>query len=292
MCEATGGASSWRSRKSAHWFLALAIACYTLAGASALVLASGLPAFPLFLLWCGYALGLLVGLIRLGGAETGCSVSALVLAASIFASIIGQTVHEDYTLVNRGVRVQAVVVDKRVERGSRGDEEWIYRLQDENGRSLKGPDMWLDDNIFSVGEAVTVLEDPQGELSPQTPGRASPTGDLLGYVAVMAGCLIAVGWTALRGRTTGRRMKSGNRSPATFEEQERSREILRARQFDRRGYIRVIPGDYPSMSYQEASQIARQEGLLAESFGNRGYWRFGEKVVEEVQFQSNSLTPD
>jgi len=36
------------------------------------------------------------------------------------------------------------------------------------------------------------------------------------------------------------------------------------------------------MTYQRAAQIGREEGLRAAAFENRGYWRFGEKVVEEV----------
>lgn len=67
------------------------------------------------------------------------------------------------------------------------------------------------------------------------------------------------------------------------DQEQRLREVLRAREFDRRGYVKVSPGGYPGMTYQRAAQIAREEGLHAEAFGNRGSWRFGEKVVEEVE---------
>lgn len=39
------------------------------------------------------------------------------------------------------------------------------------------------------------------------------------------------------------------------------------------------------MSYGRAARIAWEMGLRAEPTGNRGSWRFGETVVEEVPYE-------
>ncbi|WP_328770957.1 hypothetical protein [Streptomyces sp. NBC_00286] len=51
---------------------------------------------------------------------------------------------------------------------------------------------------------------------------------------------------------------------------------------DRRDYITVRPEEYPDVSQHRASLIAWEMALRAEAAGNRGSWRFGETVVEEV----------
>ncbi|MFD8171881.1 hypothetical protein [Streptomyces sp. NPDC059709] len=73
------------------------------------------------------------------------------------------------------------------------------------------------------------------------------------------------------------------RNHTTVQEQEQKlREALRTYPADRRGYIKVPPEHYPDISQQRAARIAWEMGLRAEAFGNRGSWRFGETVVEEI----------
>lgn len=66
------------------------------------------------------------------------------------------------------------------------------------------------------------------------------------------------------------------------EQEEKLREALRTYPTDRRGYIKVLPEEYPGLSQQRAARIAWEVGLRAEAAGNRGSWRFGENVLEEV----------
>ncbi|GED83937.1 hypothetical protein [Streptomyces sp. 6-11-2] len=51
---------------------------------------------------------------------------------------------------------------------------------------------------------------------------------------------------------------------------------------DHRGYITPHPEDYPALSRQRAVRIAGEMGLRAETWGNKGSWRYEESVVEEV----------
>ncbi|MFB8419023.1 hypothetical protein ACFC63_26315 [Streptomyces albidoflavus] len=69
------------------------------------------------------------------------------------------------------------------------------------------------------------------------------------------------------------------------EQEEKLREALRSFPADRRGYIKVAPESYPDLTHQRAARIAWETGLRAEAAGNRGSWRFGETVVEEVPHQ-------
>ena len=87
------------------------------------------------------------------------------------------------------------------------------------------------------------------------------------------------------GRYRGSRRALSQPAPSAGppESEQRLRELMRARAFDRRGYIRVLPGEFLGITQQRAAQIAREEGLRAEAYGNRGSWRFGERVVEEVE---------
>ena len=71
-------------------------------------------------------------------------------------------------------------------------------------------------------------------------------------------------------------------TPELREQEEKLREALRTHPADRRGYIKLSPGEYPALSPGRAARIAWEMGLKAEAFGNRGSWRFKETVVEEV----------
>ncbi|MFD4634754.1 hypothetical protein ACFVYR_29000 [Streptomyces sp. NPDC058284] len=275
-----------RSKGRQLW-LAAAAAVYVIAGTVGLVAGANTIGFAP-LLWVVYAVGLLVLLARLGGVEAGCSAGAFVLLVSGLSFYIGSAVWDDLVLQQRGHTVEAVVMQERVETGSRGDKTWYHKLvQRQDGIAVPGPELKSDSDRFDVGQTITVVEDPEGKLAPQTPGETSTTGDLLGVVGAVAVCLAAVGWTAFRA-DKGKKdrapfWKRKTASAPTPEQEQRLRDVLRARKFDRRGYIRVSPGNYPGMTQQRAAQISREEGLRAEAFGNRGYWRFGEKVVEEVE---------
>ncbi|WP_369391148.1 hypothetical protein AB5J72_28520 [Streptomyces sp. CG1] len=275
-----------RRSTSRQVWLAVATSCYVIAGAVGLVVGAhtvGLTP----LLWLVYAAGLLVLLARLGGVEAGCSSTLFVLLVTGLAYYIGSGAWDDLVLHQRGRTVQAIVMNERETTGSRGDKTWYYELTQRDGIAVPGPELKSDGHRFEVGQTITVIEDPDGKLAPQTPGETSPTSDLLGAGGAVAACLAAVGWTAVRGRRSKEDSmpfwKKKSAEVPSADQEQRLREILRAREFDRRGYIRVSPGGYPGMTYQRAAQIAREEGLRAEAFGNRGYWRFGEKVVEEVE---------
>lgn len=276
-----------RRSKGRQLWLTAAAAAYVIAGTVGLVAGANTIGFTP-LLWLVYAVGLLVLLARLGGVEAGCSAGAFVLLLSGLSFYIGSAVWDDLVLQQRGNKAQAVVMNERVETGSRGDKSWHYKLiHRSDGIAVPGPELKSDSDRFDVGQTITVIEDPEGELAPQTPGETSVAGDLLGVGGAVAVCLAAVGWTAFRaGKGKKDRTpfwKRKNVGAPTAEQEQRLRDVLRAREFDRRGYIRVSPGNYSGMTYQRAAQISREEGLRAEAFGNRGYWRFGEKVVEEVE---------
>lgn len=121
-------------------------------------------------------------------------------------------------------------------------------------------------------------------------------GEALGSGAFGLAALGAVGWMTWRGSDTAKRCdalkgpevarkvyKRATGEHSTQEEQEeRLREALRTSPSDRRGYIEVAPEEYPDVPHRRAARIAWEMGLRAEAVGNRGSWRFGEKVVEEV----------
>lgn len=276
-----------RRSKGRQLWLSVATAAYVMAGTVGLIAGANTIGFTP-LLWVVYAVGLLVLLARLGGVEAGCSAGAFILLVSGLSFYIGSAVWDDLALQQRGNKVQAVVMKERVETGSRGDKTWHYKLiHRSDGIAVPGPELKSDGERFDVGQTITVIEDPDGELAPQTPGETSTAGDLLGVAGAVVVCLAAVGWTAFRaGRGQKDRVpfwKRKNVVAPTAEQEQRLRDVLRERAFDRRGYVRVSPGNYPGMTYQRAAQISREEGLRAEASGNRGYWRFGENVVEEVE---------
>ncbi|MEU4926968.1 hypothetical protein AB0G54_10755 [Streptomyces yokosukanensis] len=266
--------------------LAVATGCYVIAGNVGLVVGSNtIGLTPL--LWVLYAVGLLVLLARLGGIEPGCSAGIFILLVTGLAFYIGSGVWDNLILQERGRTVEAVIMKEREETGSRGDKTWHYELTQRDGINVPGPDLKADSDRFDVGQTITVIEDPKGKLAPQTPGDTSSASDLLGAGGAVAVCLAAVGWTAVRARKGEEDKvpfwKKKTADVSSGDQEQRFRDVLRARGFDRRGYIRISPGNYSGMTYQRAAQIAREEGLRAEAFGNRGYWRFGEQVVEEVE---------
>ncbi|MFF3762681.1 hypothetical protein ACFYYR_01080 [Streptomyces sp. NPDC001922] len=274
--------------------LTAAASCQVLVGIPAMIVGTnamaarsdGLGALLTALLWLLYAVGLFALLARLAGAEAGCSAALCVLLLSALGCWIGSAAWEDLVLRERGRTVRAVVMAERLDTGSRGDRTWYYELTERNGLPVPGPELVSDTDRFTVGRTVTVIEDPTGKLSPRTPDGADPTSDLLGVGGVAAACLAAVGRTAYRahrghGRATPRPRARDGAPPR--DQEQRLRDALRARNVDRRGYIRLSPRDYPGLTPEHVTRIAHEEGLRVETFWNRGSWRFGERVVQEPE---------
>lgn len=179
----------------------------------------------------------------------------------------------------------------------RGARHSHYTLERQDGTRVPGPEMETMSDRYDVGDVLTVVEDPEGKLGPQTPGQADATGDVAGAGAFGLVALGAVGWMTWRGSDTAKRRDRQKLLAAkrkaypnglpdhmaqNEQQEEKLREALRTFPADRRGYIKVQPGWYPDVSLERAARIAWEMGLRAEAAGNRGSWRFGETVMEEV----------
>ncbi|MFF8536212.1 hypothetical protein ACF07B_30355 [Streptomyces sp. NPDC015532] len=278
--------------------LAVGIGCYVPAAIAGLFfLADDFGPALLVPLWLVHG-GLLILLIRKLGAKESSTYAALfIVATSLMAVYVAAMARDDLTLQQRGEKVTATVVKKwRDPAEGRKNRDYNYTLEHQDGTEVPGPAMKTSSGRYDVGQKVTVLEDPQGELRPQTPGQADATGEALGSGALALAALGAVGWMTWRGSDTARRRDDGKPSAGmrkvykavtgnhtTGEEQEEKlREALRTYPADRRGYIKVQPEDYPDLPQQRAARIAWEMGLRAEATGNRGSWRFKETVIEEV----------
>ncbi|WBB57805.1 hypothetical protein O7599_19180 [Streptomyces sp. WMMC500] len=262
----------------------LLTAVYAAASAAGLMLGAPLLGTAVTVLLWTAQLGLLAVLLaRLGGVEAGCYALVATFVALLLGSFAGQTVRDDLTLQTRGEEVQATVTGERLEKGDRGSRTWYYTLKDPDGRAVPGPELRREDDDLDPGDSVTVVADPEGEVRPTTPGLTGAVPELLGVAAAAAVCAGAVVWTARRaGRTEGSPGMWKKKQQTVAEQEATLRSILRARVFDRRGYIRVSPGAFPGLTQQRAAAVAAEEGLKTEGFGNRGFWRFGEQVVDEV----------
>ncbi|MGW7419729.1 hypothetical protein ACWGJB_06615 [Streptomyces sp. NPDC054813] len=297
MSDGGAGDDEARERRVRHpVVLAVAIGGYVLAAIGGLFVLTGDfgPAL-LVPLWIVHAV-LLVLLIRKLGAKTSSTYTMLfIVATSVMSVYVADMARDDLTLQQRGERVTATVVKKwRDAAEGRKARDYNYTLQRQDGTKVPGPAMRTSTDLYEVGQKVTAIEDPQGELRPKTPGQADATGEELGSLGFALAALGAVGWTAWRGSDAARRRGGGARNAyrnltgargagiSEEEQEEQLREALRTYPADRRGYIKVPPENYPDVSQQRAARIAWELGLRAEATGNRGSWRFAEKVVEEV----------
>ncbi|MFD4988069.1 hypothetical protein [Streptomyces sp. NPDC058374] len=219
---------------------------------------------------------------------------------SLMCVFVADVAREDLTLQGRGEKVTATVVKVwRDPAQGRKARDYHYALERRDGREVQGPPLTTPSDLYAVGQETTVIEDPEGELKPQTPGQADATGDALGSGAFALAALATVEWMAWRGSDAAGRRDARKRPGATRraykaatgdhstpeEQEERLREALRTYPADRRGYIKVAPESYPDLTHQRAARIAWEMGLRAEASGDRGSWRFGETVVEEVPHQ-------
>ncbi|WP_406114558.1 hypothetical protein [Streptomyces sp. NBC_01014] len=290
-----------RRRTGVRVLLAVVIGCYVLAVTAGMFLLSDDLGFGLLaLLWVVAGVLLTVLICGLGVAVDSALYAALfIVLASVMSAGVAGMARDDLTLQQRGARVTATVVKERIDPiQGRKARQSHYTLQRRDGTPVPGPEMTTQSDRYDVGNVLTVIADPQGKLAPRTPDQASATGELAGSGALALLALAAVGWMTWRGSDAGRRraaekgkkpsgsqkayqVVTGDHSTEA-EQEEKLREALRTYPTDRRGYIKVLPEEYPGLSQQRAARIAWEVGLRAEAAGNRGSWRFGENVLEEV----------
>ncbi|MER6524611.1 hypothetical protein [Streptomyces sp. NPDC001508] len=278
--------------------LAVGIGCYVLAAIAGLfLLADDFGPALLVPLWIVHGVLLILLIRKLGAKESSTYATLFIVATSLMSVYVAAMARDDLTLQQRGEKVTAIVVKKwRDPAEGRKNRDYNYALEHQNGTKVPGPAMKTSSDLYDVGQKVTVIEDPQGELRPQTPGQADATGEELGSGASALAALGAVGWMTWRGSNAARRRDDAKPSAGlrkvynavtgnhtTQEEQEEKlREALRTYPADRRGYIKVQPEDFPDLTQHRAARIAWETGLRAEGAGNRGSWRFKETVIEEV----------
>ncbi|WP_246888060.1 hypothetical protein [Streptomyces sp. GESEQ-13] len=265
--------------------LAVGIACYVLAVIAGMYVLSGSVGLAILIpLWVVHGVLLIVGIRKLGARESSLAAALFIVAASVMSVGVADIARDDLTLQQRGERVVATVVSERLEEAEgRKSRDSFYTLEHEDGTRVPGPEMRTQSDDYDVGDVLTVIEDPEADLRPQTPGQADVTGDALGAAGFALAALGSVGWLAWRGAVAARKTDGTVvNGPAPQEQEERLREALRTCPADRRGYIKVSPAEFPGLSHGRAARIAWEMGLKAEAFGNRGSWRFAEQVVEDV----------
>lgn len=293
------GENEMRTRRTRHPVaLAIGIGCYVL------VVISGMFALlghvgPVLLapLWIVHGVVLVLALRKLGARESSTYTTLFIVATSLMSVYVADMARDDLTLQHRGDKITATVVRKwRDPAEGRKARDYHYELRRQDGSPVAGPAMSTPSGLYTVGQTITVIVDPKGEIGPKTPGQADATGEELGSAAFALGAVGAVAWMAWRGSNAVRRRSSSTRGKAARaayrvlgrnrasrdEQEEELRSALRTYPSDRRGYIRVHPEDYPDVSLERAARIARDLGLRAEGAGNRGSWRFSETVIEEV----------
>ncbi|MEU4926807.1 hypothetical protein AB0G54_09925 [Streptomyces yokosukanensis] len=291
---------AWKRRARYPVPLAVGIGCYVLAAIAGLfLLADGFGPALLVPLWIVHGALLILLIRKLGAKESSTYAALFIVAASLMSVYVAAMARDNLTLQQRGEKVTATVVKKwRDPAEGRKNRDYNYALEHQDGTKVPGPAMKTANDQYGVGQKVTVIEDPQGELRPQTPGQADATGEEVGSGAFALAALGAVGWMTWRGSDAARRRDDGRPSSrmrkaskavtgntATQEEQEEKlREALRTYPIDRRGYIKVQPEAYPDLTQRRAARIAWEMGLRAEAAGNRGSWRFKETVIEEVPY--------
>ncbi|WP_405915898.1 hypothetical protein [Streptomyces sp. NBC_00728] len=278
--------------------LAVSIGCYVLAAIAGLfLLADDFGPALLVPLWIVHGVLLILLIRKLGAKKSSTCTALFVVITSLMSVYVATMARDDLTLQQRGEKVTATVVKKwRDPAQGRKGRDYNYTLEHQDRTKVPGPAMKTTSDRYDIGQKLTVLEDPRGELRPQTPGQVDATGESLGSGALALAALGAVGWMTWRGSDTARRRDHGMPSAGmrkaykavtgnhtTGEEQEEKlREALCTYPADRRGYIKVQPEDYPDLPQQRAARIAWEMGLRAEAIGNRGSWRFKETVIEEV----------
>ncbi|MEU9735704.1 hypothetical protein [Streptomyces sp. NPDC048002] len=289
-----------RRRSRSPVLLSVGIGCYVLAVIAGMyVLADHTGLVVQIPLWAVHAVLLVLLIRRLGAKESSTYAALTVVILSAMSMVVADLARDDLTLQQRGEQVAVTVVSERLDpaEGRKGRHSY-YTLEHEDGTRVPGPEMETTSDLYDVGQELTVVEDPEGELRPRTPGEADATGEALGSGALALGALGSVAWMTWRGSDAARRRdERGKQGPgagkkaykavvgdhSTREEQEEKlREALRTHPADRRGYIKVLPEEYPDLTHGRAARVAWETGLKAEAVGNRGSWRFKETVIEAV----------
>ncbi|MEU2442571.1 hypothetical protein ABZ588_03415 [Streptomyces althioticus] len=267
---------------------AAAVGCYVLAViAGMFVLADDAGLAVQGALWVVHGALLFLGIRRFGARESSSYAALFIVVVSSLAVVVAGMAREDLTLQRRGETVVATVVGERLDPpdGRKGRLSY-YTLEHEDGTRVPGPEMRTTSDLYDAGQTVTVIEDPEADLRPQTPGQADATGEILGAAAFALAAVGSVVWMAWRGaRAATATAEAVAADTARREQEERLRAALHTYQADRRGYIKMSPEEFPGLSHSRAARIAWEMGLKAEAFGNRGSWRFAERVVEEVSHE-------
>ncbi|MFE9647162.1 hypothetical protein ACFYO0_24225 [Streptomyces sp. NPDC006365] len=280
--------------------LAVGIGCYVLAVIGGMfLLADDFGPGLQVPLWIVHGVVLIQLIRKLGAKESSAYAALFIVITSAMSVYVIVVACDDLTLQQRGERVTSTVVREwRDPAQGRKARDYNYELEHQDGTKVLGPALKATSNLYNAGQKVTVIEDPEGELRPRTPGQADATGEARGSGALAFAALGAVGWMTWRGSDTAKRRDEAKRKTSSraqklyktvtrdhttqTEQEEKLRETLRTYPADRRGYIKVHPEDYPDVSQHRAARIAWEAGLRAEAAGNRGSWRFGETVIEEV----------
>ena len=288
-----------RDRRTRHPIaLAVGIGCYVLAVIAGMSLLMDHAGFMfLLLMWIVHLVLLSLLIHTLGAKESSAYPALFIVILSVICAMAADVARDNLTLQLRGERVTATVAKERTTPAAgREGPHSLYTLERQNGTRVRGPEMNLTSDPYDVGQVLTVIEDPEGELAPRTLGDVDATGELIGAGAFALAALITIGLTTWWGSeaawrreahkgpgVTRKVYKTVTRNHTTQDEQEEKlREALRTYPADRRDYIKVHPEDFPDVSQRRAARIAWEMGLRAEAAGNRGSWRFRETVNEEV----------
>ncbi|MFB6957405.1 hypothetical protein ACFCYB_10240 [Streptomyces sp. NPDC056309] len=271
--------------------LAVAIGCYVLAAiAGMFFLTNHVGTVLQVLLWIVHCVVLTLLIEKLGAKESSLYAALFIVVTSLLSVTVAGIARDDLTLEQRGETVTVTVVKKWLDPpGVSKSRDYNYELKHQDGTKVLGPALRTAKDRFDVGAVLTVIEDPVGELRPQTPDQAGATGNVLAAGGFALAAVGAGGWMTWRGSDAARRRDRWKKATPDHEalarqaeQEEKLREALRTYPVDRRGYIKVSPTDYPDLSQQRAARIAWEMGLRAEAWGNKGAWRFKESVVEEV----------
>ncbi|WP_282702948.1 hypothetical protein [Streptomyces sp. CC219B] len=235
-------------------------------------------------LWIAHGVLLVVLIGKSGTPESGLGPALFIVLTSASSVYAMDVARDDLTLQQRGEKATVTVVEERpIPVHGRGARNSDYELEHEDGTRVPGPALNAATDRYAVGQKITVIEDPTGELRPQTLGEADATGDALTAAGAALAALGAVPWAVRRGaRAKIRRDEEATQAAAQKDQENRLRELLRTRPAARGSYIDVAPEDYPALTHGRAARIAWETGLKAEALGDRRVWRFGEAVVEEA----------
>ncbi|MCF3123793.1 hypothetical protein IPZ68_29400 [Streptomyces arenae] len=278
---ANGRSVEGRSRRRSRLLSAFGVGCYVLAVIVGMfLLGDGFGLLVRIPLWIAHGVLLVVLIDTLGAKKCGPYAALFIVVVSVMSAGVAGMARDGLTLQRRGEEITATVVKERRDKPQgRKARAYHYTLERRDGTRVPGPEMEPESGRYDIGQEVTVIADPEGELGPRTPGEADATGELLGAGAFALAALGSVALMTWRGSVAVR--EAGDRERVAQQE-ERLREALRTCAADRHGYIKVPPEDYPDVSHRRAARIAWEAGLRAEAAGNRGAWRFREAVAEEV----------